>query len=228
MDIIYADQNGNATIVCPHCGKKKEANVSKYLGTEPSVKCSCGNKFECRFEPADMESSVDKKTGYFPLKPDELSEMKERVYPSVEGGGANIVCDKCGCGVVLDPKDDPVLVENFGFRCRCGNVFRCRIEQRKQYRRRVELKGTYINRVTRDKNSMIVRDISLGGIGFRAPERHGINEGDVLEVSFTLDDGRGTELDRVVTVKVVKNRKIGCEFSEKPLYDRELGFYLLS
>jgi hypothetical protein len=227
MDIIYADQNGNAIIVCPDCGKKKQANVSKYLGRQPSIKCSCGNKFECRFEPSDMESSVDKRAEYFTLESGELSRMKERVYPSVERGEANIVCDKCGRGVVLNPKDDPVLVRTFGFRCPCGNIFPCRIEQRKQYRRRVALKGSYVNRATRDRNPMTVRDISLGGIGFHAPEKHGVHKDDILEVTFTLDDERETEIKRMVIVKAINGWKIGCEFLEKPLYDRELGFYLM-
>ncbi|MGM0427006.1 MAG: PilZ domain-containing protein [Thermodesulfobacteriota bacterium] len=253
MNIHYADQKGNALISCPYCGRKKGGNVSKYIGRELTIRCTCGQRFKCRFEyermgtedkdaalkadqsyhqfeSAATKDAVPKQVECFSIRNGEASDTEIRVlYLFGKNGTANIVCEKCGFTQLADPKDDPVLRRPFWFRCKCGNVFPCRIEQRQYYRKRVQLQGTYINHRTRLKNSMLINNLSFSGIGFTVLKgQDTIKQGDIMDVSFTLDDGRATEINRSIQVKTVRDRQIGCEFLEKPFYDKELGYYLLT
>jgi len=44
---------------------------------------------------------------------------------------------------------------------------------------------------------------------------------------FTLDDIHSSFIKKMVVVKVVRHKYVGCEFSHSNEYDKALGFYLL-
>lgn len=228
-------------ISCPSCGKKKQMDVSKFFGHKLSINCKCGQTFKCRVEgdqtapeemhstpfpePRDRDSEGEKASDAG--KDLEANDVKEQVFYVGKNGKVKVGCMKCGFVKSVDPQADPRLTGPFRFRCKCGHISLCRIEQRKHYRKNVELKGSYFDQKTNNKAAMVVKNISFSGIGFTTIKNDDfINEGDILTVTFTLDDGRGTVIKRDVCVRSVRNRKIGCEFLEKPLFDRELGFYL--
>jgi hypothetical protein len=74
---------------------------------------------------------------------------------------------------------------------------------------------------------MIVKNISSMGIGFETYNPHDLAEGDAVRVRFALDDAKRSEIERDVTVRGVRDRYIGGEFSDPNLYDKALGFYLM-
>ena len=83
---------------------------------------------------------------------------------------------------------------------------------------------------------MLVRNISVAGIGFDAIDTHCLSKGDAVCVGFTVDDmwmkpdGRGTEVERHAVVRWVKDEHIGCEFIVRVGYDTVdaiSGYYLV-
>jgi hypothetical protein len=68
----------------------------------------------------------------------------------------------------------------------------------------------------------------LGGMDFSnlSPEVN-INNDDMLDVSFYLDDDNNTFVQREVRVKSVDSETIRAVFLQTQSYDKELGFYLL-
>lgn len=51
---IFANQDGTTTIICPQCGKLKQADVSKYLELKSTVRlkcrCICGHCYVAELE----------------------------------------------------------------------------------------------------------------------------------------------------------------------------------
>jgi hypothetical protein len=54
-------------------------------------------------------------------------------------------------------------------------------------------------------------------------------KGDEIEFKCcTLDDSKGSEIERIGTIRWVKNNMIGCEFTDRREFDSDLGFYFMS
>lgn len=49
---IYVDTDNNATLLCPHCGTSKTANIEKLKsrGDPLRIRCTCGATFSVTFE----------------------------------------------------------------------------------------------------------------------------------------------------------------------------------
>jgi len=73
---------------------------------------------------------------------------------------------------------------------------------------------------------MIVKDITMGGLGPEAVGEIRIQKEHELEVTFNLDDDDSSLIRKLVMVKIVKGRYVGCEFRHSFGYDKALGFYL--
>ena len=56
---------------------------------------------------------------------------------------------------------------------------------------------------------MIVEDISLGGLKFINYDAHELQPGAIIHLSFTLDDGKGTVINKEDKVKSVEKNAIG-------------------
>jgi len=113
-------------------------------------------------------------------------------------------------------------------KCPCSTVFRVHLDFRQHYRKPTELSGTYkcIKPAGMGGGTIIVKDISIGGIGFAVTGPHNISKGQVLILNFTLDDKKKTALKKKVIVQSVSNDFIGCHFSDNQLFEKALGFYL--
>ena len=74
---------------------------------------------------------------------------------------------------------------------------------------------------------MLVKDISMGGIGFEAAEKSCIEKEHEFELTFTLDDTHSSLIKKQVVVKMVRDKFVGCEYVQPLEYDKALGFYLL-
>ena len=113
-------------------------------------------------------------------------------------------------------------------RCSCQESYAVALELRRLYRKSTSLKGSYIN-LSRNNESgaMIVKDISMGGIGFETLDKRDIEPEDELVVTFTLDDTHSSVIKKQVLVKIIKERFVGCEFRYAHEDDKALVFYLL-
>ena len=113
-------------------------------------------------------------------------------------------------------------------KCSCQQSFTVSLELRKMYRKSTNLNGRYINlSLNNESGMMIVKDVSMGGIGFEAVGRCRIELEHELEVTFTLDDTHSSVIKKQVVVRIVRDKFIGCEFLHAFEYDKALGFYLL-
>jgi len=153
------------------------------------------------------------------------SESLLTFYPDKDSM-AMICCPACGFARKVDALKYRNTNKALTVKCKCGETFKCSVDFRKSYRKRVNLAGEYTILKNQKKGEMLVEDISLGGLGFNNMAHHSLENGDVLELKFRLDDPNRSELVRKVSVKIVKGHFVGTEFMEKNRFDKEIGFYL--
>ena len=65
-------------------------------------------------------------------------------------------------------------------------------------------------------------------IRFATLAGHHLSRGDEIRVEFTLDDKKASQIEKDAIVTWVKDKDIGCQFTESPKYDKVFGFYLMS
>jgi hypothetical protein len=95
------------------------------------------------------------------------------------------------------------------------------------FRKSTSLKGKYTNlSLDDDSGPMIVQDVSMGGIGFEILGEILLEKEHDLEVTFTLDDKDSSFIRKLVVVKIVKGRYVGCEFKSSFGYDKALPFHI--
>jgi len=113
-------------------------------------------------------------------------------------------------------------------KCSCRKSYLVSLELRKMYRKSTNLKGSFINcSLNNEIGMMIVKDVSMGGIGFEVVGGNRIEKEHELEVTFTLDDTHSSVIKKQVVVRIVNNNYVGCEFTHAHEYSKALGFYLL-
>jgi hypothetical protein len=113
-------------------------------------------------------------------------------------------------------------------RCKCGAAFHFLFDVRKAYRKETRLHGNYVKHSgDEEQGRIIVRNISLNGIGFTTLTKHNLKQGDKVKLKFTLDDKRRSEIEKNGVVKVVNEKSIGCQFTDSDQQDDALGFYLM-
>jgi hypothetical protein len=145
-----------------------------------------------------------------------------------EDNTALLVCPHCGTSKNVQVakykgRKDPLKV-----RCTCRSAFHVLFEFRRAYRKQTNLHGDYSKLpACKQWGKMVVKNISLTGIGFSTLTRHNLRKDDELKVKFTLDDKRRSEIEKDVVVRLVEDTYIGCEFTERVQFDKVLGFYLM-
>ena len=113
-------------------------------------------------------------------------------------------------------------------KCSCKQSYSVTLELRKMYRKSTNLNGRYINlSLNNEAGVMIVKDVSMGGIGFEAVGMCRVQVDHELEVTFTLDDAHSSVIKKQVVVRIVRGKFVGSEFLHSHEYDKALGFYLL-
>jgi len=114
-------------------------------------------------------------------------------------------------------------------KCGCGHIFCICLEYRRHPRKSVKMLGKSLNLSKhRESHDIIIKNISLGGIGFYTFKRHRIREDNLMYVLFDLNDARGTTIDARATVITASQDFVGCEFTSTKDFQTPLGFYLLS
>ena len=139
---------------------------------------------------------------------------------------ATIICPKCNFWKEKDATNFKNTQKRLKAKCRCGEIFRFTIEFRKHYRKKVSLPGEYIVQERGEKEEIIIRDLSLGGIRFESLRPHQISTDDMLEVKFKLDNSMRSEIRKLVKVIWVRDNIVGAQYSETKSSETNLGFYL--
>ena len=110
--------------------------------------------------------------------------------------------------------------------CRCGGIFPIVFEGRKYYRKPTHLPGRYTQLVTQEAGPLLIRNLSFTGVGCVTTLSHHLQVGDMVELSFILDDPRHSAISRRARIQHVFHRAVGAAFCNLYAYEKELGFYL--
>lgn len=100
-------------------------------------------------------------------------------------------------------------------------------ERRQYYRKNVQLAGNYQCPDSLETGDFLLENLSLNGLGFTTLLANTLNKGDLVKLTFKLDDSRATEVSRLGRVRYIRDRYIGCQFADQKSYDSDLGFYLM-
>ncbi|MFW5930130.1 MAG: PilZ domain-containing protein [Desulfosalsimonas sp.] len=149
---------------------------------------------------------------------------------------ATITCPACKRSVTKDVSKfrDADKFIKLKAHCPCGHSYTVFLERRQQYRKSVELRGTYKNRFpdgsTKSSGhwgTMTVVDISRTGIRMKLNVTPTFKPGDRISVEFRLDDANKSLIKRDVTVQNIKGSYVGATYAMAQSYDNIIGFYLL-
>ena len=119
----------------------------------------------------------------------------------------------------------------FKVKCPCGQTTVSVIEKRRRYRKETNLSGTYVHYVDgqpKGKGSVQIKDISTTGMKLQIATRETFAVGDLLKISFQLDDPPRSQILKKVLIRNISHPLIGTEFAPTETLDKALGFYLRS
>jgi hypothetical protein len=144
---------------------------------------------------------------------------------------ATIVCEKCGKWRKKDVSSFISTKRLLKIKCTCDHVFDVFLEVRSFYRKATHLDGLCVQIGDRkEKENLIIEDISQDGIKIRTRYKHDIKIGDVLTIIFVLDDTKHSAICKHVVVRYTDDRLIGTQFcaSDAYAYKKEIGSYLMA
>jgi len=142
-------------------------------------------------------------------------------------GIATIKCPQCGIIKNLPATQYRGRQHALKVRCTCDYTWNLLLDFRRHYRKETELTGTYtLEEPSSGGGRLTVVNISRSGVGFTVAGLHAVMIGQKARLHFALDNKKMTLLDKLVTIKSVKNGYIGCEFLDDRVFEKDLGFYL--
>ena len=80
--------------------------------------------------------------------------------------------------------------------------------------------------MTKSKENILVKNLSLKGVGFTCLGRPNLKVGDNLEITFWLDNPKSSKIQLWVEVKSVSGHYICVQRRYSQLAQPDLGFYL--
>lgn len=137
-----------------------------------------------------------------------------------------IKCPECLLKTAVDATRYQYSNRILNVKCVCGAAFKCNIDFRKSYRRKVNFAGEYEILKNRKLGDMLVENLSMEGVGFVNMSSHRLEKGDTLSLKFRLNDGERSEIRRKVRVVNSHEDGINAEFLESNRFDGALGYYL--
>lgn len=145
-----------------------------------------------------------------------------------EDNTATLVCPACSKPKNISVASYRNKCHFLKVRCPCERVFRVHLDFRQHYRKPTNLPGMFVclRPAGLGGGRMTVSDISLGGVGITITEHHDLRVGCLLDLTFNLDDRKKTLLKKKAVVRKISGNFIGCQFVDKDLYEKEIGFYL--
>jgi hypothetical protein len=138
-----------------------------------------------------------------------------------------ISCQHCGNSKTISVTKFKKLFTPIKVKCICQASFYISIESREYYRKAVNLHGTYLHHRSKNFDYIYIENLSLSGIGFKTNMNSNLQIDDIIEIRFTLDNNKQTDICKTGIVKRVSNREVGAEFCNMSTYSAELGFYLM-
>ena len=123
-----------------------------------------------------------------------------------------LTCTHCGMQKIVPADLFMGRKHKLKVKCRCKEVFIVNLEFRNRVRKKVNLRGAYINHSQKAKRgNLVIKDISMVGLAFDTFDGQIFNVGDELSLEFTLDDGHETRMVEEVIVRNIHPISIGCD-----------------
>lgn len=119
----------------------------------------------------------------------------------------------------------------FKVKCPCGQTTVSVLEMRRRYRKDTNLAGTYVHYVDgqpKGKGPVRIKDLSTSGMKLLITGSETFAVGDLLKISFQLDDPPRSQIQKKVVIRNITPPVIGTEFAPTETIDKALGFYLRS
>jgi hypothetical protein len=163
-------------------------------------------------------------------------EDAKQLYPD-KNGNVTLLCHECGHIHRIDAASyqAPGKSTRLSITCdKCGHALEASISFRKHFRKETNLTGSCTTRfaqpnrtISGEFSGIIVKNVSLSGIGFIVKSPLHVKEGDILDVKFKLDDPKRTVISKQVIVRRIIDNLFAAEFT--PPMDptgSPLAFYL--
>lgn len=199
VDVPCRIKSDTFAVIMPNTGKPAAADVANRLNSKIS------------------QQSAARQTPFFAKSIEVITADQQNVTPLL--------------GICESSRNEP---EGFRkFRDVASNLFlmfseeRQTMERRQYYRKDVQLAGRFENPETGETGDYLIENVSLNGLGFTTLLNHCLVKNALIKVIFRLDDARRTEITRMVRVRYINERYVGCQFSDQKSYDSDLGFYLM-
>ena len=143
---------------------------------------------------------------------------------------AVLICPYCGQWKSISADPYRGAKHKLTVKCFCKETFRVFLEFRKKVRKKVFLRGTYLDHSQKgSKCDIVILDISVIGLAFSSLDAPTLKINDELGVEFTLDFEKGTDIKRDVIVRNIRQKRVGCEFElSGGAFDGPLGQYVMS
>ena len=138
-----------------------------------------------------------------------------------------ISCPHCAHSKTISVTKFKKLFTPIKVKCVCQASFYISIESREYYRKAVKLHGTYLHHRSKNFDYIYIENLSLSGIGFKTSMKNHLRVDDIIQIKFTLDNNKQTEICKTGVVKRVNERLVGAEFCDMSTHSAELGFYLM-
>ncbi|SEM55738.1 PilZ domain-containing protein [Syntrophus gentianae] len=146
-----------------------------------------------------------------------------------------VTCEKCSNTSSVDLSNLSKIsgsIHIINYKCvGCATVFEVACEFRRVNRKEVSLNGSFIQQQPMEDYAgrIEIIDISKTGIKFKTRVKYNFKPGYILKLTFTLNDGRKTNVNQIIEVKWVSGQIIGGEFKNQDQRTKtDIGFYLMT
>lgn len=140
---------------------------------------------------------------------------------------AYIICSGCSRARWVDAVPFLERSARARIRCTCGISFVVQFDQRKWYRKAVDIFGTYTHSGEGSPEyELHVLDLSMTGLCFEPDESDTVLVGDILQVRFAIPDSKRTRMVETVIVARVQDGIIGAAYCEVHKERKNYGFFL--
>ena len=149
----------------------------------------------------------------------------QRVFPAPNGTVA-ITCVHCQKLKITGVLFLVCTPRPLDIHCDCGETFQVILDTRVFPRKATQLSGQYKTSQTAVAESMTVEDLSFVGVKFCTESSHHIQERDILNITFILDNQAQSKIIKTVVAQHIDERVIGAKFCEQQAFDTVLACYL--
>jgi hypothetical protein len=141
----------------------------------------------------------------------------------------NLLCTKCGNSRQFSVGKFSANDNKYRIQCRCGHSFKIMLDRRKYYRKKTDLRGTYIvDKFARDEIIDII-DLSTIGLCLVRRDNRELDLGQIISISFMLENAERDEIKCKATIRQIMDDKVGVEFLDlTPGMQKTLTFYLFN